>query len=64
MFEEWLKLAGSMLAIAVLIAIMVGGIESFIPLFVVGGVVYLLFHAAKGFAQADQTRHDGRRKGK
>jgi len=64
MFDEWAKMAAGMLAIALLIAFMIAGIESLIPLLIVGGALFMAFHAAKGFAQADQDRRQGRRKGK
>lgn len=64
MFDEWLKMAVGLIVIALLATFVVGGIEMIIPFVVVGGVIFMLFHAAKGFAQADQTRHNRRRKGR
>jgi len=64
MFDEWLKMAVGLIVIALLAAFVVGGVEMIIPFVVVGGVIFMLFHIAKGFSQADQTRHNCRRKGR
>ena len=53
MFEEWLKTASVIAAVMLMIAILEGGIAAFMPLLIGGGVVFMLFHTAKGFAQAD-----------
>ena len=64
MFGEWLKIAAGLIIIAVLAAFVVGGAEMIIPLVIVGSAIFMTFHAAKGFAQADQTRRNRRRKGR
>lgn len=61
MFNEWLKMAGSILAVVVLVAVLSEGSTAILPLLIGGGVIYTLFHQAKGFSQADNDRHRGRR---
>ena len=64
MFDEWLKMAVGLIAVALLGTYVIGSVAGLGTLVVVGGVVYGLFYAAKGFAEADQTRHNRRRNGR
>jgi ABC-type branched-subunit amino acid transport system permease subunit len=56
MFSDWLQSALWIGSTVVVIACVIGGLESLFPLLVGGAVIYALFYIAKGFAQADQNR--------
>lgn len=56
MFGDWLQLSVGLVVVAIICGIVLGGLDFFGPLLIVGTVIYFLFHQAKGYTQADQTR--------
>jgi len=56
MFSEWLQLSIGLLIIAIICGKILGGLDFFLPLIIVGAIIYGLFHQGKGYAQADKDR--------
>ena len=57
MSREFLKLAVPLAIVGFIAASTVDGFGTLIPIIIVVGVIYSLFHSAKGFERADRRRN-------
>ena len=56
MFRPFLKLAVPLAIVALVATSTANGLGALIPIGVAAAVIFVLFHAAKGFEQADRNR--------
>ena len=57
MFKSCLRLGFPLAIVGIISACLSDGIGSLIPIIIVVGVIYSLFHSAKGFERADRRRN-------
>jgi len=62
LFDEWLKMAVGLFIAMLILMIVVADAGAVIPAMVAGGVIFMMFHAARGFAEADHNRSRRRHK--
>ena len=58
MFHEFMKLAVPLAIVGLICACLSDGAGRLIPIAIVGAVIFVLAHAAKGFERADRNRRN------